>query len=185
MNSEKLLGFTWSAILYDVKADQNNNTHSKDPISGDETLQSLAAWLLFLKEHYQGTNQVKKIDVPSPDLLTKQAGLVNLSSFQSLALILNLIYSSGFIFLSSVTLAVQAYAFFKMLKLDCWQRWGLKSKPYFHKSAFWDLRENRIGIQDTLDIRKLKHEQQAKSDAKSTLVWSFSRTFTFTGMNQG
>lgn len=98
MNSEKLLGFTWSAILYDVKADQNNNTHSKDPISGNEILQSLAASLLFLKEHYQDTNQVKRIDVASSDLLIKQAGLVHLSSFQSPALILNLTHSSDFIF---------------------------------------------------------------------------------------
>lgn len=99
MNSEKLLGFTWriSAILYDVKADQNNNTHSKDPISGNETLQYLAMLLLFLKEHYQGMNQVERIDVPSPELLTKQAGLVNLSPFQSPYLILNLTHSSDFI----------------------------------------------------------------------------------------
>lgn len=104
MNSEKLLGFTWriSAILYDVKADQNNNSHSKDPvypipISRNETLQYLTMLLLFLKEHYQGTNQVKRIYVPSPELLTKQAGLVNLSSFQSPSLILNLTGSSDFI----------------------------------------------------------------------------------------
>lgn len=64
---------------------------------------------------------------------------------------------------SSVALAVRTYAFFKMLKSDCLSEMGLKSKPYFHKSAFWDLRENRIVIQGTLDIRKLKHEQQAKS----------------------
>lgn len=100
MNSEKLLGFTWriSAILYNVEADQSNNTHSKDPINGNETLQSLAMLLLFLKEHYQGTNQIKRIDVPSPELLTKQAGLVNFSSFQSPALIVNLTHSWNFFY---------------------------------------------------------------------------------------
>lgn len=151
MNSEKLLGFTWSAVLYDIKADQNNNTHSKDPISGNETLQSLSTSVLFLKEHYQGTNQVKRIDVPSADLFNKASWACKpliiwaSSSYPKPSIFFR------FHFLSLVTLAVQAYAFFKTLKLDSCQRQGLKSKPYFHKSAFWDFRENRIGIQDTLE----------------------------------
>lgn len=87
-----------------------------------------------------------------------------------------------------MTRALQAYAFFKMdgeVRQDWLSEMGPKSKPYFQGPAFWDLRENRIGIQVTLDIGKLKCEQQAKSDAKPAPVWSVPRTFTYTGMNQG
>lgn len=89
---------------------------------------------------------------------------------------------------SLVEPAVQAYAWFKMdgeVRQDYMSEMGPKSKPYFHRPVFWDLRENRIGIQVTLHIEKLKREQQAKSDRKPTLVWPVSRTFTYTGMNQG
>lgn len=87
-----------------------------------------------------------------------------------------------------MTPAVQAYAFFKMdgeVRQDWLSEMGPKSEPYFHGPAFWDLRENRIGIQVTLDMGRLKREQQAKSDAKPAPVWSVSRAFTYSGMNQG